>query len=302
MHIHLHLGLHKTGTSSLQQVLLDAFGTSDPQPIWYPVPVAHGPGHAELTWHALGYKGRTEDADLLSRLARAASGGGCRHLILSSEEFNRAVPGKLHRRAELGAFGTLMPMVTLAPIGRWTVSLWREMLKHGHKQPLADSLEAISMRLIEVSFLKGAAAAFAVPPARAKLAVIVAGGTDEPGVLFQHFARATGLPVPRAAADGGVPPLIPSISRLEAELLLTLAHHTSDDQFQASWPHMRALFQSRAWQDAAPPTPIVLAPDWRGRLKRHARDAIDQIRMLEQSGHVIVHGDLDRLDDLPEED
>lgn len=176
MHNHLHLGHHKTGTSSLRQVLRDAFGTSDPQPIWCPVPVAHGPGHAELAWHALGCEGRTEDAELLSRLAQAASGGGCRHLIPGSEAFIPAAPEKLHRLAELGAFGTLMPMVTRAPIG------------------------------------------------------------------------------------------------------------------------------SGAWQDAAPHGPIALSPDRRGRLKRRARDAIDQIRTLEQSGHVIVYGDLDRLDDLPEED
>jgi hypothetical protein len=302
MHIHLHLGLHKTGTSSLQQVLLDAFGASDPRPIWYPMPAAHGPGHAELAWRALGYKGRTEEVDLLPKLARAASGGECRHLILSSEEFIRAMPGKLHRLAELGAFGTLMPVVTLAPIGRRTASLWQEMLKHGHKQPLADSLEAISMRLIEVSFLEAAANAFAVPPARARLGVIVAGGADEPGILFQRFRQATGLPVPRAAADGGIPPINRSMSRLEAELLLTLAHHTDDDQFRASWPQLRAMFRSRGWQDAAPCAPIVLPPDWRGRLKRHARAAIERIRALEQSGHAIVHGDLDRLDDLPEEE
>lgn len=300
MHIHLHLGLHKTGTSSLQQVLLDAFGASDPRPIWYPMPVAHGPGHAELAWRALGYMGRVDEADLLPKLAQAASGGHCRHLILSSEEFIRAMPGKLHRLAELGAFGTLMPLVTLAPIGRRTASLWQEMLKHGHKQALADSLDAISMRLIEISFLKAAADAFAAPPARARLGVIVAGGADEPGILFHRFAQATGLPVPGAATDGGVPPLNPSMSRLEAELLLTL--HADDDQFRAIWPHMRALFRSRAWQDAAPRAPVVLPPDWHGRLKRHARDAIEQVRVLERSGHVIIHGDLDRMDDLPEED
>lgn len=302
MRIHLHLGLHKTGTSSLQQVLLEAFGASDPQPIWYPTPLAHGPGHAELAWRALGYKGRAEEEGLLSKLAQAASGGGCRDLILSSEEFIRAMPGKLHRLAALGAFGTVAPIVTLTSIKRRAASLWQEMIKHGHRQPLADSLEAISMRLIEASFIKDAADALAAAPARAKLSVIVVGGTDEPGILFGRFGQATGLPVPRPAIDGGVPPLNPSMSRLEAELLLTLAHHTNDDQFQATWPHIRTLFQSRSWHDAAPRVPIALPPDWGGCLKRHARDAIEQIRALERSGHVIVYGNLDRLDDLPEGD
>jgi len=128
MNIYLHLGLHKTGTTSLQQVLLDAFGAPEPQPIWYPVPAGNGPGHAELAWRSLGYKGRTEEATLLRQLAHSADRGGCRDLILSSEEFIRAMPGMLQRFAELGAFGTLLPIVTLAPIARRTASLWQEMI------------------------------------------------------------------------------------------------------------------------------------------------------------------------------
>ena len=150
MRIHLHLGLHKTGTTSLQQVLLDAFGAADPRPTWYPAPRANGPGHAELAWRAAGYNNRVEDDRVLAKLAQTAVQGGCRDLILSSVEFRRAMPGKLDRLAELGEFTRLLPIVTLAPIGRRTVSRWQEMTKHGHRQPLADSYDAIVERLIEV--------------------------------------------------------------------------------------------------------------------------------------------------------
>ncbi len=257
MRIHLHLGLHKTGTTSLQQVLLDAFGAPNPQSIWYPAPVADGPGHAELAWRAVGYNNRAEDCRILSELAAAAARSGCRDLILSSEEFRRAMPGKLDRLAELGTFGSLLPIVTLAPIGRRTVSLWQEMIKHGHRPPLADSYDAIAERLIEVPFLAALAEAFFTLPGRPRIVIIMAGDVAEPALLFRRFAAATGLPLPDAAIAGAAP----------------------------------VLNRSRAQ--------LSLPPAWHELLKRRARTAIDAIRALERSERVTIHGDVERLDDLP---
>jgi len=221
MRIHLHLGLHKTGTTSLQQVLLDALGAPDPQPIWYPAPVANGPGHAELAWRAVGYNNRVEDGRVLAELAQAAAQGGCRDLVLSSEEFRRAIPGKLDRLAELGMIGSLLPIVTLAPIGRRTVSLWQEMIKHGHRQPLADSYDAIAERLIEAPFLAALAESFSVLPGRPRIAIIMAGDVAEPALLFRRFVAATGLPLPDAAIAGKVPVL----NRSRAQVSLPPAWH-----------------------------------------------------------------------------
>ena len=91
MRIHLHMGMPKTGTSSTQSVLLGAFGSVEPQRIWYPVPERMGDGHADLVARAMGYGNRQPEPQIFEDIARRALAAGCEDLILDSEGFAHAV-------------------------------------------------------------------------------------------------------------------------------------------------------------------------------------------------------------------
>ncbi|PWG74809.1 hypothetical protein DF186_15960, partial [Enterococcus hirae] len=67
MEIVLHIGPHKTGTTTVQQFLHDNLADDQPQPDhWYPRPERNGPGHAHLAWQTLGSPAhRTEASDAL---------------------------------------------------------------------------------------------------------------------------------------------------------------------------------------------------------------------------------------------
>ena len=76
----LHIGPHKTGTTSLQQALLNRYGAEEPAAIWYPIPQRPGPGHAILAAEIIN-----DGQPSLSSAIRAASQGNCDTLIVSSE-------------------------------------------------------------------------------------------------------------------------------------------------------------------------------------------------------------------------
>ena len=59
MKIYLHVGPHKTGTTSVQQWMLDnARKHMKLYGLYYPEPPEEGPGHALLAWDSLGMHGR----------------------------------------------------------------------------------------------------------------------------------------------------------------------------------------------------------------------------------------------------
>ena len=78
MEIVLHVGPHKTGTTTVQQFLHDNLADDHPQPgHWYPRPDRNGPGHARLAWQTLGSPAhRTEASDALGMLVDRAAAAG----------------------------------------------------------------------------------------------------------------------------------------------------------------------------------------------------------------------------------
>ena len=84
----LHVGPHKTGTTSLQKALLSQYGSATPQKIWYPRPDASGPGHALAVWKMLGRKGQVQ-APAIRQLIERAEDSDCEVLVLSSESSRR---------------------------------------------------------------------------------------------------------------------------------------------------------------------------------------------------------------------
>src|SRR4029077_13136211 len=81
----LHVGPHKTGTTSLQKALLKQHGSEVPQAIWYPLPADFGPGHALAVSKMLGRAGQPRSPAFRQLVEQAEKTSACRCLILSSE-------------------------------------------------------------------------------------------------------------------------------------------------------------------------------------------------------------------------
>lgn len=139
MEIVLHVGPHKTGTTSIQRHLLNAFGSSSPEgAVWYPQPAKRGPGHSVIARNAIG-----SDGSMLVSLIRAAEAAGVSRLLLSSEDFCAAYSDRIDRVSHCLEGHSIRLVVTLnAPASRFASS-WQELVKHGYSTPLHEASDRI---------------------------------------------------------------------------------------------------------------------------------------------------------------
>lgn len=127
MRIILHIGLHKSGTSTIQKAWASAFSRS--KRTWYPW-LPHGPSHALVAWWLRDKQGVPAYRSLVDVLADARR-RRTETLLLSSEEFHEASAEQVDRLRPLLAGHDVQVLVTLTqPVYRWP-SLWQEMVKHG---------------------------------------------------------------------------------------------------------------------------------------------------------------------------
>lgn len=148
MKIYLHIGPHKTGTTSLQQWLSEVLPNNK---VYYPKPQKFGPGHAELSWDALGLNGREmKGHHILSKQVRKAHEARCESIIFSSEEFCRGfVRGFVRPLARLKEDGELCVILTLNDLVDRFRSEVFEQIKHKAHHPnisQADVVKYIKMR------------------------------------------------------------------------------------------------------------------------------------------------------------
>jgi len=127
MRVVLHIGLHKSGTSTIQKAWASAFNRS--RRTWYPR-LPHGPSHAVVAWWLREKQGVPANRSLVDVLVDARS-RRTETLLLSSEEFHEASAEQVNRLRPLLAGHDVQVLVTLTqPVYRWP-SLWQEMVKHG---------------------------------------------------------------------------------------------------------------------------------------------------------------------------
>lgn len=127
MRVVLHIGLHKSGTSTIQHAWDKAFGRG--KRIWYPR-LPHGPSHAVVAWWLRDQEGVPARRSLVDVMAEAHS-RRTETLLLSSEEFHEASAEQVDRLRPLLAGHDVKVLVTISqPVFRWP-SLWQEMVKHG---------------------------------------------------------------------------------------------------------------------------------------------------------------------------
>ncbi|GAA5147021.1 hypothetical protein GCM10023340_18800 [Nocardioides marinquilinus] len=203
MRIVIHAGLHKSGTSTVQQAWGRAYaaGAAGAGDVWYP---EGGPGHHLLTWPLLGAFSqrrapdlllaaleRRPPADGLHRVVREAGDRGVGTLVVSSEDLDRLVADDVPGLADVVAGHEVLVVLTATrPVHRWA-SAWQELVKHGLAQLPRDAARHVTDlaaldpgRLAEVARLL---------PGDRTIVRLVRPSPPEPG-LAADLARLAGLP------------------------------------------------------------------------------------------------------------
>ncbi len=296
MRVILHIGPHKTGTTSLQAALLARYGADAPQTIWYPRPSAVGPGHAEIAWSCLGLHGRTKSDEALNAVVARAH-GTCETLILSSESFDYMVEHGTDVIAAALADTDVQIVTTLSPIARRAVSLWQEMVKHGRCEPIEQCLDVVLRHpSLRADFIDVMIAGF--PHARHDLIVV---DPSAPEDLFAAFARvaAIDLPAPESREQRR---LNPSLDLVEVELVRALNVLFRDqkarpDQAMAARGSLLDMFASPRWLANAP-IPLERPQSWNEPLSRLWTATLANIEHARARNRLNVHGDVECLNDL----
>ncbi len=141
----IHIGTHKTGTTSQQYFLMqhaDEFaqaGLLFPKTGWYGVV----PGHHALAWELASHPRGPLFAELLAEMEAS----GLPSAILSAEDFSLLgqIPGSLEALADgLRSIGyTPKILVYLRAQGPFVESMYVERVKHDHVRPVADFLSEV---------------------------------------------------------------------------------------------------------------------------------------------------------------
>jgi hypothetical protein len=300
MRIHLHLGMPKTGTSAIQGVLLKAYGSPEPQRIWYPIPERMGDGHADLVLRATGYGNRLPEPAAIEDVARRALDAGCLDLILDSEAFTYAVlSDRAPQIAALAQFGEVVPIVTLTPIGKRTNSLWQEAAKNLAGGSMESARSVIVDALVELPLITAATLLFP----HGRVFVICVDSEDDPGVLFRHFSAVTGFDVPQEAPTGADAAANRSLYRLEADIMGALSDSWCrrtgpETEYRYAQLRLLRLFETQDWRAMGPVTPVAFPHDWSPWLGERAATTVAGLKALQQAGSVEIVGDVERLDDV----
>ncbi|HEY8275425.1 MAG TPA: hypothetical protein VIG52_00330 [Methyloceanibacter sp.] len=293
----MHVGPHKTGTSSLQWALQSQYSAKQPQRLWYPKPRSLGPGHA-LAAHASLELGSSAREPFLRDWIDTARQSECETLIVSAEALSAAYPDKVGKLAAQTEDCDIHLVFTLTPISRRSMSLWQGKVKHRFDRPLdAAGNDVLNSPGLAADLIDVFADAF---PA-AKISVIVV-NRQSPLDLYRRFAEATGIPLlpPQESSELVVNR---SLGRVEAEMVrsfnLSVAQlDLSDEDYRAGLRLLRELLTSDGWQAAVPSLPLALPDDWVEPLAERCVATLANLRKLEAEGRIEILGDVDSLNDI----
>ena len=204
MRVIVHAGLHKSGTTSLQEAWRRAY--ADHPAVWYPSPPPGPPGTTGCSARCCGRSptagpltcsarrspsraagGRQTLADVLAEGRRNEVGT----LVLSSEDLDRAhEEDRAALEQVLGEERVTLVLTATAPIHRWC-SGWQTLVKHGLAQYPADA----ARHVVEFAALRSGRLAELVEliPASRRVVRLVRNSPPEPD-LAADLAAALGLP------------------------------------------------------------------------------------------------------------
>lgn len=128
----LHVGLQKTGTTSLQHRLMGAAGPLAAAGI-DPLPTAAGPGpaHHNAAWEWAGHRRHDPALPGMEALVAAASTSPARHLFVSCEAFGNLPADRVAALGLLLAEFRIRPVICLRNPLDWAESLYAQACKQG---------------------------------------------------------------------------------------------------------------------------------------------------------------------------
>lgn len=169
---------------------------------YYPPTPDHGPGHAVTAWRFLGLNQRDRMTDLVFDEVQRAERLGFQKLVLSSEEFSRALVAQ-------GSFEAFEPVckrveceivITLRPLIDRVYPEIQELIKNGQKLQLANLQDLIAVIMSRPGLRPDFLPAAIVGSGAASASVIFV-NRDQPQKLFDGFSVVIGerIPAPRNA-------------------------------------------------------------------------------------------------------
>ena len=187
----LHIGPHKTGTTSIQTALAGKFGSGSE--IVYPES-GPGPGHARIAWESLGLNSNVEDPEKLVQIASEYSDKGASTLILSSEEFSKGLFGECRSIKNLANRFDVELVVTLTPLSDRVVSLLFERIKHKETFRVFDTAQLITLCSTSPG-LRGDFVTRALTVCKWKRVHFIICDKNKPRILFKSFEDIIGANV-----------------------------------------------------------------------------------------------------------
>ncbi|MET0524055.1 MAG: hypothetical protein ABWZ91_04590 [Nocardioides sp.] len=303
--VFLHVGLPKTGTTSIQAALQAAAAELSDAGALFPC----GTHHAQrlAAFDLLGQRapgGRADaTAGAFRRMVAEIDAYGGDRVIVSEEELGLARPGQVRRVVRALSGHEVFVVVGVRDLGRTLVSAWQQGILMGDTTRWPDYVEAVrdpargdirtgaSFRLRHDLLRVLDAWVTHVPVARIRLITAPPAGSH-PDVLLARFAAAAALPA--AFWDGRATPRNQSPGPAQVEVVRRLNEVITGrlDRQQHRWVLERGV---RPGLTAGASRPLLLPREdlaWTRELGQHL---IDEIR---RRGHP-VYGDLDDL--LPTE-
>jgi hypothetical protein len=289
----LHIGPHKTGTTSLQRALLKAYGAAEPRTIWYPEPSQFGPGHSVMARDIIDGSG-----NLVRQAVDVAGRANCERLVLSAESLSAcAYQHRIDNLVQQTSGTKIHIVATLSPIYKRAISLWQQGIKRGRiHTALEESLDNV---LAQPGIKPDLIQRFAENFPEARLSVVIT-NRAAPQDLYLHFAEATGL---RVTPPGGDRKMTnSSLGLIEADCMRgfnigAMSAGLTKEASQAGRDELRKQFVSNKWRTLVPLVPLRLPRAWIEPLARRTIETVGALRTLAAEGRIEIFGDLDNLDD-----
>jgi hypothetical protein len=282
----LHVGPHKTGTTSIQSCLKSLFGNESPlPPTWYPPPEPRGPGHAALADSLLNY-----DTSQLKRIVQKARSAEVERLLLSSENFCRIGDDSWRKIAADCFSGCAVTLVTTQnPMGPRISSIWQESIKQGRQATFESSVE----RILQDPGLSTTHIPEIARAIGASQAVVVYSRTNDPSRrLLENFLQAIGEDEDRLS---NIDMLHENrrIGMIEVELFRRLNQLLSKNGIQPNSAEFRGIrtqllrvFWSQSWQSKCPQVELPVPDSLLNAAQEHEIGLFNEFERL--SAHIPV--------------
>ncbi|KRE99135.1 hypothetical protein ASG88_15520 [Nocardioides sp. Soil777] len=297
----LHIGLPKTGTTTIQAaldasapalaghgVLLPCGGHRGQRLAAYDLIGQRVPGHE-----------RSAVAGAWDRLVEEVDAFDGRRVVVSEEELGRARPGQVRRLVRTLDGHDLVVVVGVRDLARTLVSAWQQSVVMGGttswsdfvaavREPGAGSLRAgtsFALRHDPLRVLRTWGAH--VPPERIRVVTVPPPGAPAP-CLLERFGDAAELP--REAWRTGVPSHNDSLGAVEVELLRRVNASLGGRLRPAAHRYVVEEGIRREWRVPGSRSLVLPAQDW-AWVSERSRAIVDGLA----AGGYPIHGDLSDL-------